>query len=144
RPLGRDQESEPADRRYRGPGPRRRGALRGPGAAGAGLRRAGLSGGAAAQVPIPRSAARHPAPQYYAASRRDQLDPPPHDRAGVHRIPDADPDRLLAGGRARLPGALAPASGQVLRPAAGPAAVQAAADGLWLRPLLPDRALLPR
>ncbi len=35
-------------------------------------------------------------------------------------------------------------SGQVLRPAAGPAAVQAAADDVGLRPLLPDRALLPR
>ena len=42
------------------------------------------------------------------------------------RIPDADPDRLLAGGRARLSGAVAPASGQVLRAAAGAAAVQAA------------------
>ena len=34
--------------------------------------------------------------------------------------------------------------GQVLRAAAGAAAVQAAADGLRLRPLFPDRALLPR
>ena len=34
--------------------------------------------------------------------------------------------------------------GQVLRAAAGAAAVQAAADDLGLRPLLPDRALLPR
>jgi aspartyl-tRNA synthetase len=35
-------------------------------------------------------------------------------------------------------------SGRVLRAAAGAAAVQAAADGGRLRPLLPDRAVLPR
>ena len=70
--------------------------------------------------------------------------PPAHDRAGLHRVPDADPDRDLARGRARLPGAGAAASRQVLRAAAGAAAVQAAADGRRLRPLLPDRALLPR
>ena len=64
--------------------------------------------------------------------------------AGLPRVPDADPDRLLAGRRARLPGAVAPASRQVLRAAAGAAAVQAADDGRGLRPLLPDRALLPR
>ena len=37
-----------------------------------------------------------------------------------------------------------PASRQVLRAAAGAAAVQAAAHGRGLRPLLPDRAVLPR
>ena len=42
------------------------------------------------------------------------------------RIPDADPDRVVAGGRARLPGAVAHPSGKVLRAAAGAAAVQAA------------------
>ena len=60
------------------------------------------------------------------------------------RVHDADPDRLLAGGRARLPGAVAHPSRQVLRAAAGAAAVQAADHDLRLRPLLPDRALLPR
>ena len=70
--------------------------------------------------------------------------PPAHDRAGLHRVPDADPDLELARGRARLPGAEPAASRQVLRAAAGAAAVQAAADGRGLRPLLPDRALLPR
>ena len=48
------------------------------------------------------------------------------------------------GGRARLSGAVAAASGQVLRAAAGAAAVQAAHHDRGLRPLLPDRALLPR
>ncbi len=77
-------------------------------------------------------------------ARRDRLPAPAHDRAGLHRVPDADPDRVQPGGRPRLPGAGAAASGQVLRAAAGAAAVQAAADGGGLRPLLPDRALLPR
>ena len=48
------------------------------------------------------------------------------------------------GGRARLSRAVAPASGQVLRPAAGAAAVQAADHDRRLRPLFPDRALLSR
>ena len=42
-----------------------------------------------------------------------------------------------------LPGALPEAPGQVLRPAPGPPAVQAAADDRRLRPLFPDRPLLP-
>ena len=57
---------------------------------------------------------------------------------------DADPDQGHARGRARLPRARAPASGRVLRAAAIAAAVQADPDGGRLRPLLPDRALLPR
>ena len=75
---------------------------------------------------------------------RDRLDPHPHEGRRLLRIPDADPDRVVAGRRARLPGAVAPASRQVLRAAAGAAAVQAAADGGGLRPLFPDRAVLPR
>ena len=65
-------------------------------------------------------------------------------RAGLPRVPDADPDVELARRRARLPRAEPHAPGQVLRAAAGAAAVQAAADGRRLRSLLPDRALLPR
>ena len=75
---------------------------------------------------------------------RDRLDPPAHDRGRLHRVPDADPDRGQPGGRARLPGAGAAAPGQVLRAAAGAAAVQAVGDGGGVRPLLPDRAVLPR
>ena len=60
------------------------------------------------------------------------------------RIPDADPDRVVAGRRARLSGAVAHPSRQVLRAAAGAAAVQAAHHDRGLRPLLPDRAVLPR
>ena len=73
-----------------------------------------------------------------------RLDPPPHEGAGLLRIPDADPDRVVARGRARLPRAVAHPSGQVLRAAAGAAAVQAAHHDVGLRPLFPDRALLPR
>ena len=47
-------------------------------------------------------------------------------------------------GRAGLPGAEPGASRRVLRAAPVAAALQAAADGGGLRPLLPDRALLPR
>ena len=114
------------------------------GAAAPGHRRGRISGGDAAALPLPRSAPREAARQHHAALAGDQLDPPPHDRAGLHRVPDADPDRLQPRGRARLSGAEPAPSRQVLRAAAGAAAVQAAADGRRLRPLLPDRALLPR
>ena len=73
-----------------------------------------------------------------------ELHPHPHEERWLLRIPDADPHRLVAGRRARLPGAVAAASGQVLRAAAGAAAVQAVADGGGFRPLFPDRAVLPR
>ncbi len=48
------------------------------------------------------------------------------------------------GGGAGFPGAVAAASGEVLCAAAGAAAVQAADHGGGVRPVLPDRALLPR
>jgi aspartyl-tRNA synthetase len=63
---------------------------------------------------------------------------------GFFEFPDPDPDGVLAGGRARLPGAVADPPGQVLRLAPGAAAVQAAPDDVGLRPLFPDRALFPR
>ena len=140
----RDREPEPADRRDRGPRPRHGGARAGRRAAAAGVRRADYPEEIRLKyryldlrretlhrnIVLRSRVIAHPA-------RRDE-------RPGLHRVPDADPDRLLARGRARLPGALAPAPGQVLRAAAGAAAVQAAADGRGLRPLLPDRALLPR
>ena len=70
--------------------------------AAAGVRRAGLSRGDPAQVPLPRSAPREAAPEHHAARRSDRFAPPAHDRAGLLRIPDADPDRVLARRRARL------------------------------------------
>src|SRR5207245_6273371 len=59
-------------------------------------------------------------------------------------VPDADPDRQLARGRARLPRAEPAASRHLLRATASAAAVQAVADGGGVRPLFPDRAVLPR
>src|SRR6185312_7221303 len=97
-----------------------------------------------AEEPPPGPAARDAPPQHRAALQGHPLDPQPDDRARLPGVPDADPDGLLAGGRAGLPGAFAPAPDQVLRAAAGAAAVQAAPDGLGLRPLLPDRALFSR
>ena len=64
--------------------------------------------------------------------------------AGLRRGRDADADAVDARGRARVPRAVAPAARLVLRAAAEPAAVQAAADGRRHRPLLPDRPLPAR
>ena len=66
------------------------------------------------------------------------------DRAGLHRSRDADPVQDHPRRRPRLPGAIARASGRVLRPAAIAAAVEAAADGGRGGALFPDRPLLPR
>ena len=143
RPAG-DGEPEPADRRGRGLRQRDRGAVRGGRAAAAGLRRPGIPGGDAAQIPLPRPPPRQAAPEHHEARRDHLLDPPADDGGRLLRVPDADPDGLLAGRRARLPGAVAAASGQVLRAAAGAAAVQAADHDRGLRPLFPDRAVLPR
>jgi hypothetical protein len=67
-----------------------------------------------------------------------------HEGGGVQRIRDADPHRLLAGRRARLSGAEPHPSRQVLRAAAGAAAIQAASDDGRVRPVFPDRAVLSR
>jgi aspartyl-tRNA synthetase len=45
-------------------------------------------------------------------------------RAEFQRIPDPDPDCVVAGRRARLPGAVAPLSRRILRAAPGAAAIQ--------------------
>ena len=123
---------------------RDRGAGAGRRTAAAGVRRAGISRRHPAEVPLPRPAPREAAPEHHDARRDRRFDAQAHEGAGLLRIPDADPDGVVAGRRARLPGAVAHPSGQVLRAAAGAAAVQAAADDVGLRPLLPDRAVLPR
>src|SRR6185312_15829711 len=99
---------------------------------------------AAPEAPLPGPEARDPAPQRGAALAGDRQLAAADGGAGLHRVPDADPDGVLARGGARLSRSLAPARGQVLCAAPGAAAVQAAADGGGVRPLLPDRALLPR
>ena len=72
---GRHREPRAADRRGRGLYPRDRGAGAGRRAADAGVRRAGISGGDPAQVPVPRPAPRAPAPQHHDARRGDRFDP---------------------------------------------------------------------
>ena len=100
--------------------------------------------GPAAQVPLPR----HPPPadgRPPAAAQPDGPgDPRGPPRQRLRRGRDADAHQEHARGRARLHRAVAPPAGQRLRPAAEPAAAQAAADGRRHRPLLPDRPLLPR
>ena len=141
---GRGGESQARDRRDRGRRQGGRGPVLGRRTADAGRRRGRLSRGYPAQVPLPRPAPRAAARQHHASLEGHRLDPPAHDRPGLHRVPDADPDRFVARRRARLSGAEPGPSGQILRASAGAADVQAAADGRRLRPLFPDRALLPR
>ena len=142
--AGRHRESRSADRGGRGLRPRDRGSGTGRRTADAGLRRPGISRGDPAQISFPRPAPRASASQHHEARRHHRLAAAADEGAGLLRIPDADPHRLLAGRRARLSRAVAPASGEVLRAAAGAAAVQAADHDLRLRPLLPDRAVLSR
>ncbi len=66
------------------------------------------------------------------------------DANGFIDIETPTADAQHARGCARLPGAQPRARRAVLRAAAKPAAVQAAADGGRLRPLLPDHQVLPR
>ena len=73
-----------------------------------------------------------------------ELVAPADERAGLLRIPDPDSHGFVAGRRARFSGALAPASRQVLRAAAGAAAIQAADHDFRLRPVFSDRAVLSR
>ena len=70
--------------------------------------------------------------------------PPLPRQPRFHRHRNADADQVHAGRRARLSGAVARASGRILRAAAIAAVVQAVADGGGLRPLLPDHQVLPR
>src|SRR5207248_6741287 len=66
------------------------------------------------------------------------------ERPRLPRDRDAIPDPLDAGGRPRLSRPRSCPTGVLLRAAAVPAAVQAAADDRGARALLPDRPLLPR
>ena len=66
------------------------------------------------------------------------------DARGFLEVETPAPHAQHARGRARLPRALAPVPGDVLRAAAVAAAAEAAADGGRAGPLLPDRAVPPR
>ena len=102
----------------------------------------GRRGGAAA-LPLPGPAPRGSGRRDPAAQQGQPGGPGRAARARLRRGGDPDVDPLHPGGGARLPGARAAAAGQLLRAAAEPAAVQAAAHGRWAGALLPDRPLLP-
>ena len=143
RPCSRRRQPEPADRRGGSPGddaphrlaldaaavPARRGERR----------RDAPPPLSLARPPARQAAAQHPAPR---ADGRDH--PPPDGGGGLPRHPDADPLQVHPRGRPRLRRAEPPPQGIVLRAAAEPAAPEAADDDRRLRPLLPDRDLLPR
>ena len=101
-------------------------------------------GGGAAQVPLPRPAAYGAQPGHPAAQQGQQGGPRRPRRPRLRRDRDADADPVDPRGRPRLPGPGPAPAGQLVRPAAEPAAVQAAAHGRRHGALLPDRALLPR
>ena len=105
--MRRDRQPQPADRRDRDFRARDRGAVGGQGTAAAGVRRAGLSGGHPPEIPLPRPAPRDAAQEHRGAHQDHRRDAQAHGRGRLHRILDADPDRVLAGRRARLPGAVA-------------------------------------
>ena len=100
--------------------------------------------GSTAEIPLPGSAPRRArlgnSVALQGQCRRTGGAGPPR----LRRDRDAHADPLDTRGRARLPGSGAAAARLVLRAAAEPAAVQAAADGGRDGALLPDRAVLPR
>ena len=107
-------------------------------------RRGGRRRDAAAPLPVARPQAAADAAQPPAPSGPG-LDDPPGDGGGrLPRHPDADPLQADARGRARLRRAEPPAAGPLLRAAAVAADPQTAPRDRRLRPLLPDRDLLPR
>ena len=106
--------------------------------------RRGGARGDAPQVPLHRPAPRRDAAAPAPAPRGDARDAQLPRRPRLRRHRDADAHQGDARGRARLPRAEPHAGRQVLRAAAVAADLQAAADDGGLRPLLPDRALLPR
>ena len=143
RARARERQPRPADGHRRAPGRPARDPLA-LDAVAVPARRGGRRRDAAAPLPVARpppaaDAAEPPAPG------GPRLDDPPGDGGGrLPRHPDADPVQADARGRARLRRAEPPAAGPLLRAAAVAADPQAAARDRRLRPLLPDRDLLPR
>ena len=138
-----ERQPRPADRCRRAPGRPARDPLA-LDAAAVPARRGGGRRDAASPLPVvgpapAANAAEHPAP------RGSRLDDPPGDGGGgLPRHPDPHPLQADAGGRARLRRAEPPAAGPLLRATAVAADPQAAPRDRRLRPLLPDRDLLPR
>ena len=105
--VGRHRERQSADRRNRDLRQVDRDSVEGGGAAAAGFRRAGLSGGRSPPLPFPRPPARAAARECAEARGDYFVCPPADDRGRLFRVPNADPDGLVAGGRAGFPGAVA-------------------------------------
>ena len=142
-PAGGHGEPRAADRRSRSRGagsgnPQRLGH------AAVSNRRRQSRGGNASRVPRARSAARTHAAQSAPAAPGRHGDAAFPRSARLHRHRNAGALQVNPGRRARVPGAFASARRPFLRAAAIAAALQADADGGRLRPLLPDRQVLPR
>ena len=106
--------------------------------------RRGRRGGPAA-LPLPRPApARRPRGRMRLRSKVNQIARDVLLDRDFVEIETPTLTRSTPGGRPRLPGPGPAAAGQLVRAAAVPAAVQAAADGRRHGALLPDRPLLPR
>ena len=99
--------------------------------------------GPAAQVPLSGPAQPRGEEQHRPALQRGGRPAPGHDRPRLPGDHHPHPHRFLPRGRPGLSGARPEPPRQVLCPAPGAPAVQAAADDLRLRPLFPDRPLLP-
>ncbi len=141
------REPQPRHGRDRDRGLRRRGAQRLRPTAVPHQRRQSSSlrgGGGAPQAPLPRPASQRPQRRAAPAQQGQQGCSRRARRAPVRGGRDADADPFDARGCARLPRAGASAARQLVRTAAEPAALQAAAHGRRHGALLPDRALLPR
>ena len=144
RPLGRHREREPRDGSGRSARSRDPDPLRGEDARLPDRGRDRHPRGGSPQAPLPRPAPAAPAAQPPPAPPGDDGGAAAPGRAGVLRDRDPDARQVDPGGRARLPRALARPPRQLLRAAAVAPALQAAADDLGPRQVLPDRPLLPR
>ncbi len=138
----RHDQSRAPDRRDRNRGERARDGVGLAGDATLHPRRKGRrERGCPTPVPLPRPSPREAPQEHHPPFGSHPLPPRADVGEGIPRVPDADPDRLLARGRARLPRAEPHPPRHVLRPSAGAADVQAAPHGLGpTRPRAPTAA----
>ncbi len=84
-----DRPDRALRQRHRGAGPGRR-------IAAAGVRRAGISRGYPPEIPVPRPAAREAAPEHHDPRPNHRFHTRADEAGRVLRVPDTDPDRVLA------------------------------------------------
>ncbi len=101
-------------------------------------------GGEAAPLPLPRPPPAGGAAPAALALADERGHPARAPRARLPRVGDALPGQVHARRRPQLPRPGAPPARQVLCAGGEPAAVQAALHGGGVRPVLPDREVLPR